>query len=185
MNHPSNAFQTSPKSEKARGKQKASPVLPQHRRRDHWTRWPLPLNDVLVPEWTLEDEIAVIASKITKSRSPIEFPVPVADSEDDMDDDGEGEGYIEEDGAIHVLDMDPDSDDPDPPYYVPYLSSVIANYLSVIFGILASHTPARPASMQNRIEPLNWRAVLDVVVSCGITEYSNLKCVLLVRFLSS
>ncbi|KAF8873801.1 hypothetical protein CPB84DRAFT_1635059, partial [Gymnopilus junonius] len=37
------------------------------RRRDHWTRWPLPLPDVLIPEWSLEDEIAVVASQVLKS----------------------------------------------------------------------------------------------------------------------
>ncbi|KAF9559777.1 hypothetical protein CPC08DRAFT_708531 [Agrocybe pediades] len=173
LNHPYNSPH---KTEKARGKERAqSPVIPGQHRRDHWTRWPLPLNDVLVPEWTLQDEINVISSHIARQRPPLQFPVPIASAEQQLhaaegDDD-------DDDRPVQSLDMDPDSDDPDAPYYVPYLSSIVANYLSVILGILASHTPARPASMQNRIEPLNWRSVLDVVVSCGITEYSNPKVV--------
>jgi hypothetical protein len=35
--------------------------------RDHWTRWPLMLDDVLEPEWTLEDEVAVVASQVVRA----------------------------------------------------------------------------------------------------------------------
>ncbi|KDR77349.1 hypothetical protein GALMADRAFT_443338 [Galerina marginata CBS 339.88] len=170
-NHPINA-QPSTKSDKARGKEPADrpKLAPKQRRRDHWTRWPLPLNDVLVPEWTLEDEVAVIASQIMKSRPPLAFPVPSHGLDDSDDEDGSED---EEERVVPVRDIELDSDDPDPPYYVPYLTSTVANYLSTIFAVLASHTPARPASMQNRIEPLNWRAVIDVVVSCGNPEFAN------------
>ncbi|PPQ71408.1 hypothetical protein CVT25_012754 [Psilocybe cyanescens] len=170
--HPANA-QTQFNSARAKGKQKAAPLPPKQVRRDHWTRWPLPLEDVLLPEWTLADEVSVIASQILKSRPPIAFPCPVASlgTDDLMDEDDEDERVVK------VMDMDVDSDDPDPPYYVPYLTSIIAKFLSTIFGILASHTPRRPASMQNRIEPLGWRAVIDVVVSCDIPEFSNPKVV--------
>jgi hypothetical protein len=76
-----------------------------------------------------------------------------------------------------VLDMQLEDDDPDHAYYIPSLTCIISNYLSAILGQLASLTPPRPASMQNRIEPLNWRAVIDAVVSSGDPEYSNPKCV--------
>lgn len=83
----------------------------------------------------------------------------------------------EDDRAVKVMEMDVDSDDPDPPYYIPYLTAIMAKFLSTVFRILASHTPRRPASMQNRIEPLGWRSVIDVVVSCGIPEFANPKYV--------
>lgn len=104
-----------------------------------WSRWPLLLHHIPIPEWSLEDEVAVIASTVIKSQ---------------------------------------DDDDPDHPSYIPYLTSSIASLLSTIFSLLAKHTPARPASMQNRIEPLNWRSVIDVIVTCDISEYSNPKYVL-------
>ena len=170
---------TSPKnmSAKAKGKRKAedSPTAAgkrKQRRRNHWTRWPVPLEDVLPPEWTLEDEVAVIASQVMKLRPPPVFPVPPAGS-DDMDG-GEGD-----DQFIRVMDMEVEDDDPDNPFYVPYITSIVAESLSTILGVLASLSPARPASMQNRIEPLGWRTIIDVVVTCGIPESTNAKYVAL------
>ncbi|KAJ3515362.1 hypothetical protein NLJ89_g1811 [Agrocybe chaxingu] len=156
------------RSAAAKGKQKAvaaAPELsskPKQIKRDHWTRWPLLLDDVIKPEWTLEDEVAVIASQVLKSRAPPSFPFPVSEENDDT----------ENDEFVYV-NTEVDEDDPDHPFYTPYLTSIVASYLSTMLALLASHTPARPASMQNRIEPLNWRAVLDVVVSCGVPEFSN------------
>ena len=37
--------------------------------------WPILLEDVPTPEWTLEDEIAVIASRVMKSRPTPTFSV--------------------------------------------------------------------------------------------------------------
>lgn len=131
--------------------------------RDHWTRWPLMLNDVLEPEWSLEDEVAVVASHVLKTTLPLRPPSP-SSSEEPEDD-------------IVVLDMQPEDDDPDHAHYIPSLTCIISNYLSTILSRLASLTPPRPASMQNRIEPLNWRAVIDAVVSLGDPEISNPMCV--------
>jgi len=160
-------------SAKAKGKRKAGSSTPakpkqKQRRRDHWTRWPLLLEDVLIPEWTLEDEVAVIASQVLKSRPPPVFPVPAA-SPDDMEEDEE---------FVRVMGMEEmEEDDPDIPFYVPYLTSVMAEFLATILGLLASFTPARPASMQNRIEPLGWRTVIDMVV---VSKFANAKCVALI-----
>ncbi|KAF8875220.1 hypothetical protein CPB84DRAFT_1829212 [Gymnopilus junonius] len=160
------------RSAKTKGKRPVTTGRKQ-RRRDHWTRWPLPLPDVLIPEWSLEDEIAVVASQVLKSCPSPTFPV--SPMEDDMEDEEDEED--DEDRTIRGRDLAFESDDPDYPYYVPYLTSVVANFLSVVLAALASQTPARPASMQNRIEPLNWRAVIDVVLSCGVPEFANSKVV--------
>jgi hypothetical protein len=132
------------------------------KRRDQWTRWPVMLEDVLKPEWTLEDEVAVVASQVTKARShPLSKISPDAHPSEESDD------------GLIVLDLEVEDDDPDPPFYVPSLTYIIANFLSMILAQLASHTPARPCSMQNRIEPLNWQAVVNAVISCDNPEYSN------------
>ncbi|KAF8809400.1 hypothetical protein BYT27DRAFT_7337171 [Phlegmacium glaucopus] len=141
----------------------APPAKPK-RKRDHWTRWPLLLEDVPIPEWTLEDEVTVIASRVIKAHPTPTFPVT--------------EGPLEHDDPSHtdyVMNTEFEEDDPDYPFYVPYLTSVVATLLSTTFSLLAKHTPSRPASMQNRIEPLNWRSVIDVIVACDIPEYSNPK----------
>ena len=143
----------------------SEPVVNQKQNRDQWTRWPLLLEDVPIPEWTLEDEVAVIASQVMKSRST---PTPPL-----------FEGPLEHDDSSHtsddVMDSELDEDDPDHPFYVPHLTSITTSLLSTIFSLLAQHTPARPASMQNRIEPLNWRSVIDTLVNCGESEYANPK----------
>ncbi|PPQ70556.1 hypothetical protein CVT26_013142 [Gymnopilus dilepis] len=170
LSHPANA---SLRSDKAKGKRPVTPVRKQ-KRREHWTRWPLLLDDVMIPEWSLEDEVAVIASQVLKTRPAPTFPVPLA-GEDDLDDEEFDED--DDDRLIRGQDVAMESDDPDYPYYVPYLSSIIESFLSSILANLASQTPARPASMQNRIEPLGWRAVIDGVVTCRVAEYSNPKVV--------
>lgn len=163
-------------SAKAKGKRKAEDFPTsgkrKQRRRNHWTRWPVPLQDVLLPEWTLEDEVAVIASQVMKLRPPPVFPVSPVGSDEVDDEEGD-------DQFIRVMDMEVEEDDPDIPFYVPYMTSIVAEYLSTILGLLASLTPARPASMQNRIEPLGWRTIIDVVVTCGIPEFTNAKYVAL------
>lgn len=144
--------------------------MPARNRRDHWTRWPLLLNDVLPPKWTLDDEIAVIASQTLKRRPSPQFPVPCESL------DGQHTG--DEPEIVHARDLELDEDDPDLPFFVPFLTTTIANYLVTLLSLLNAHTPARPASMQNRIQPLDWRAVIDVIVCSGIQECSNPKCVL-------
>ncbi|PPQ71673.1 hypothetical protein CVT24_007826 [Panaeolus cyanescens] len=167
LSHPNNHdfADESDNGSSRKGKSRES-SMPAKSRRDHWTRWPLLINDVLPPKWTLDDEIAVIAAQVLKMRPPLQFPVPCEDEE------CEGE---QED--IQARDMELDEEDPDLPFFVPYLTTTIADYLATVLSLLSAHTPARPASMQNRIEPLDWRAVIDVVVCSGIKEYSNPKIV--------
>jgi hypothetical protein len=106
-------------------------VTPQQKR-DQWTRWPLLLEDVPIPEWTLEDEVAVIASRVMKAR-----PTPAFEGPREHDD----PSYTD-----YFMSTELEEDDPDYPFYVPYLTSTIASFLSTIFSLLAKHTPARPAS---------------------------------------
>ncbi|KAF9530518.1 hypothetical protein CPB83DRAFT_165158 [Crepidotus variabilis] len=129
--------------------------------RDHWTRWPLLLDDVATPEWTLEDEIAAIASGVLKM-NPTPFPAFHSN---------EAESYAEDD--FISLNMEIDEDDPDHPHYASFLTYTSANVLSAIFAQLASYIPARAASLQNRTEALNWRGIIDAVVSCNDPEVSN------------
>jgi hypothetical protein len=168
LSRASSSGPSSAKSAKAKGKQKAvDPGVGKQRRRDHWTRWPVRVDDVLKPEWSLEDEVAVVVAQVMKGRSFPAFPVPVSDSADADDDDV----------VFPARDFKFDEEDPDYPFYVPYIAANVADYLAHILGALASLVPARAASMQNRIEPLGWRTVIDVVVACAPPEFANPKCV--------
>lgn len=152
-----------PKSAKARGKQKAVPVgagKKRKPRRDHWTRWPLPLEDVPLPEWTLEDEVAVLVAQAMRGRAQPTFPVTPA----------AGPPARGEEPVFAALDLTHDEDDPEHPLCVPYVTAAIAEYLAILFAALACLIPARTAGFQNRIEPLGWRTVLDALVACAPSE---------------
>ncbi|KAG6876979.1 hypothetical protein C0992_011162 [Termitomyces sp. T32_za158] len=128
-------------------KRKRPSSLPQ-RRRDAWTRWPLLVDDIHLPEWNLEDEIGYLAEHVLKHQSQ------TSSHEAEKDDSNHGD-----------LDSE-DVDDVDPSF-LPHLTEVASNYLSTILALLAAHTPNRPDSQQNRVEPMGWRAVLDVLSSSG------------------
>jgi hypothetical protein len=135
------------------------------RRRDAWTRWPLLADDVHIPEWSLEDELGLLAANALKNQNRPPLPPSHAETPALRSDASE----------------DPDSDDADgdPSTYLPHLLNASSNYLSTILALLVAHTPNRPHSQQNRIEPIGWRAVLDMLSSCDDPRVANQKCVLL------
>ena len=83
----------------------------------------------------------------------------------------------------YVMNAEFDEDDPNHPFYVHYMTSITASLLLRIFSLVI-HTPARSASTQNRIEPLNWRSVIDILVNCDDFIYANSKYVSFFLFLS-
>jgi hypothetical protein len=118
------------------------PKQPKNRKRDTWTRWPLLVNDVYVPEWGLEDEIGVLVRLCQRNNPHPAFP----DSEEPNP-------------------TPPDADEP--PYFLPHLTQSASNFLSSILALIALHTPARPQSMQDRINPIGWQTVLEILGACG------------------
>lgn len=125
------------------------------RKRDTWTRWPLLAEDVPVPEWSLEDEVALLASLALKHQhSPL-----LAELEEQQEPDLGSEEALE-------LDSDPEPDvDAENPVYIPYVTLSASNFLSSVLARVAAHTPLRPPSMQNRIGPIGWKTVLEVLAS--------------------
>jgi hypothetical protein len=133
------------------------------RRRDTWTRWPLLASDVYIPEWSLEDEIRILAADALKLQPRPPLPDLPSQSCTTGSDNGDAE-----------------DDDDDTPY-IPHLTNAASTYLSTILALLVAHTPNRPQSQQNRIEPIGWRAVLEILGSCGNPDVANQKCVSLSR----
>jgi len=124
----------------------ASPS-PESTKRDIWSRWPLLMNDVPRPEWSIEDETRHLVEAI--SRNP---PLPAA--------------------------IQPENEDQDNiSSFVPNLTNIVSNYLSSIFALLAAHTPNRPPGQQNRVQPMGWRAVLDVLCSSANPDVADPKCI--------
>lgn len=144
-----------PMSSRKRKRSSMTPSYP--RRRNAWTRWPLLADDVYVPEWSLEDEISLLAANVLKLHPRPPLPVLPSQSFPSSDDHDQGDGDI--------------------PSYLPPLTHSASTYLSTILALLIAHTPNRPLSQQNRIEPIGWRAVLDMLSSCGDPSVANQKCV--------
>ncbi|KAG7093468.1 hypothetical protein E1B28_007144 [Marasmius oreades] len=155
--------------------------------RDGWTRWPLMLEDVPVPDWGMEDEVENLVNLLRTStredRNPstqkpevseepqsvdweVELPPSSLPSSsqtlqtyDDALDEGNQGTYDVDD---EELDSDLDSlDSLDPPSFLRELTLTATNLLHTTLAALAHFTPARAPSLQNRLEPIGWGTVLD------------------------
>lgn len=132
----------SPSSEKKNRKRKSNPP------RETWTRWPLLVEDVPIPEWSLEDEIAHITTSLIQKSFP-------STSESDSD-----------------SDSDPDADAPSPAL-ISSLTLSSSTYLDSILASIASIVPKRPPSMLNRLAPAGWQTVLAAAQLQAVTAQTG------------
>ena len=131
------------------------------RKRDTWTRWPLLLTDLHKPAWTFDDEVALAASQAQKI-----FPPPFSSPTESSS----PRSPNEYSGETSDFNCDDELDDPDYPSYYKFIGISASTFLSNILALLSLHIPPRPPSMQNRIEPLDWRSVLEIVSVYGDTS---------------
>ena len=108
--------------------------------KDAWTRWPLLIQDVPIPEWTLQDEVERLANKFLQPPS----------------------GLDEE--------TEEDAEEPIDPAAVKHLTLETTEYLSHLFAAIAAHVPMVEGSMQNRLKPLNWENVLAIAGASGLVD---------------
>lgn len=118
--------------------------------RDTWTRWPLLAGDVHVPEWSLQDEVKLLALQHLKASSTSSDD---DDSEDPTERSPDDEEAVESLMTSHALDA---------------LTASTGCYLSQILALLAAYVPPGEKSMQNRVRPLSWENVLTIVVANGM-----------------
>ncbi|ETW77293.1 hypothetical protein HETIRDRAFT_429577 [Heterobasidion irregulare TC 32-1] len=167
---PATATLSASRKGKARVAFASAPGGEKSRVRDTWTRWPLLAGDVHVPEWGFADEVYLLARQAldriptlnltsSTSASTVHKREDAADAEDD-------EENIEEDDS----DLDSDADSQIPPAAKGALSSLCEAHLGQILAALASHVPLAESSMQNRIRPLGWVDVLDIVSVSGLVD---------------
>jgi hypothetical protein len=110
------------------------------RPRDVWTRWPLLIQDVPIPEWTLQDEVERLANK---------FLQPPSNSDEETEEDAE---------------------EPIDSVAIEHLTLETTEYLSHLFAAIAAHVPMVKESMQNRVRPLNWENILAIVGASGLVD---------------
>jgi len=108
--------------------------------KDAWTRWPLLVQDVPIPEWTLQDEVERLANK---------FLQPPGDPNQETEE---------------------DVDDPIEPVAVKHLTLETTEYLSHLFALIAAHVPMVEGSMQNRFRPFDWENILAIVGASGLVD---------------
>lgn len=56
-------------------------------------------------------------------------------------------------------------DDEDEPEYLPNVSLAASSFLESLLAVIAVYTPARADSLQNRLNPIDWKYVISVMAS--------------------
>lgn len=153
--------------------------------RDNWTRWPLLAGDVHVPEWSLEDEVRLLATQCLKTQlSATSPPLSGAPGPDTEGPSGEtlAEAPSEYGSASPVpvnpihAEVGPDEEDAvDSLLPSPVIGALTASsglFLSQLLALLAAYVPPGEKSMQNRMRPINWESVLDIVAVNGLAHES-------------
>jgi hypothetical protein len=118
--------------------------------KDNWTQWPLLAGDIHAPEFEFRDEIKALALHVVQSQRLEDSNDAALSDDDDTDDD-------DEDTIL-------------PPSLLDSLTLASATHLSQVLSALAAHIPLMEKSMQNRIKPIGWESVLDIVAVTGLVD---------------
>ena len=141
------------------------------RNRDQWTRWPIPKKDVPPPDWSLQDEIEAIikfvlfSNQESDASSFDEGSNEYGDNENNNDDMRDEPSFnIEQEQSLANFDYE-DQEDAYAHSLAEMMTPVIQNKFESLFGLISAHTIARSDSMQNRIEPFDWRDLINILGS--------------------
>ena len=170
--------------------------------RSTWTRWPLLKGEVYIPEWTLQDEIQILAGKatrewvntyatarshmsqeaLTSQPSPFDTSVECSNPRENSSVSPTKPRPIMTRTATGDIPMDNVATEGSPagnnnlesamlhPGVISGLTLEAENLLSRIFGALAAHWPLVDKSLQDRLQPMDGRAVLEIVGQAGIVN---------------
>jgi hypothetical protein len=115
--------------------------------KDNWTRWPLLTRDLHTLQFDFRDEIKTLALQVLRSQQL------------EQHSDGD-EAPLDEDDEDTIL----------PPTLLDSLTLASSTHLSQVLSALAAHIPLTEKSMQNRINPIGWEGVLDIVAVSGLVD---------------
>ncbi|KAJ7855116.1 hypothetical protein B0H14DRAFT_742213 [Mycena olivaceomarginata] len=127
------------------------------------TRPPTPGSSRLPPEEP-EGEQQRVRKRDTWTRWPL-LPTDIHVPEWGLDD--EIEPLVRQCLRNNPHPTDEDGEPDDTPSWLPHLTESASVFLSSVFALLSHHTPARPQSMQDRLNPIDWKMVLDILGTCG------------------
>ncbi|KAI0684963.1 hypothetical protein BC835DRAFT_578321 [Cytidiella melzeri] len=138
--------------------------------RDTWTRWPLLAGDVYAPEWSLEDEVSSIAVQVIKARhSQAVERTTLAQLQP-------GQDFVQDSSsadAEQLSDLEDMADFQLTSHASNALTESTGRYLSQILALLAAYVPPGEKSMQNRVRPLDWESVLNIVATNGLVTSNS------------
>lgn len=140
LTKPPDSLASNPLKGKGKGKSRAK------QDQDNWTRWPLLKGDFAAPEFTFEDEVKALAAEALLNEQREHWPTPPLNAE-------------EEEEAEEL-----------PKSSLEALTLASSTHLTHILGALAVHIPPTEKSMQNRIKPIGWRGVLDILAVSGFAD---------------
>ena len=127
--------------------------------RNNWTRWPLLVGDIHIPEWRFEDEVLSLAKQVLLS----DFPIS---------------SNLSEDSSSRFSVIDPNELHEDqveallPPSSLHALTDVSSSHLEGIFAALASYSPLMKSAQNrhHRHQPIGWESVLNIVGAAGLVD---------------
>lgn len=108
--------------------------------KDNWTRWPLLVGDIHPPEFGFQDEIQTLAIQALESQR-------LDDSDEERDND------------ISL-----------PQSLLEALTLTTSTYLGQVLAALAANIPPIEKSMQNRLSPITWEGVLEMIGASGLMD---------------
>jgi len=153
------------------------------RNRDQWTRWPIPKKDVPPPDWSLQDEIEAIikfvlfSNQESDTSSFDEGSNEFGDNENNNDDIGDEPSVnIGQEQSLADFDYE-DQEDTYSHSLAEMMTPVIQNKFESLFSLISAHTIARSDSMQNRIEPFDWRDLINILGSPAAGHLVDGACV--------
>ncbi|KAF8497584.1 hypothetical protein F5888DRAFT_1699227 [Russula emetica] len=125
--------------------------------RNTWTRWPLPAEDLHIPEWGFEDEVHSLAKKalLFDFSTSNRLPADTASASRGVD-----PNVLSEDQIEALL----------PPSSLRTLADVSSSHLEHILSALASYSPPVDKSTQHRRHPISWESVLNIVSAAGLVD---------------
>lgn len=126
--------------------------------KENWTRWPLLLGDFAAPEFTFEDEVRALAAEaLLIQRKYEEAPQEDTDLPQTQSLSQTSEQEEEEEAGGDPEDL--------PESHFSALTLATSTHLTQILAALASHIPHAEKSMQNRLKPLGWQSVLEIMAA--------------------
>ena len=124
------------------------------------SRWPHLVHETFVPEYTLRDEVEALALSVLRSQTSASRGMGSERSR--LPENNSSEEIVEDDYN------DSSNTTALPPAFTSALTQEISLLLTHVFALLAHHRPVAASSLQNRLAPIGWESLLDIVANGGM-----------------